>query len=91
MTSSHQAQNNDQGGSVGMAQSYSSSSYSGSYVSSPTIFEVGDRVSAIVTGTRYEGTLRYLGKVHFKQGEWAGIELSKDFAGQGKNNGEVKG
>ncbi|KZO98863.1 hypothetical protein CALVIDRAFT_534949 [Calocera viscosa TUFC12733] len=52
-------------------------------------FEVGDRVRLESKG--WEGTLRYLGEVHFRDGLWAGVELLPGFAGKGKNDGSVEG
>ena len=50
---------------------------------------VGDRVLVYgKTGTRKQGTLRYLGNTIFAPGEWAGIELDD---ASGKNNGAVSG
>ncbi|KAH9957889.1 hypothetical protein BC827DRAFT_1137068 [Russula dissimulans] len=50
-------------------------------------FEVGDNVRIESLG--FEGTLRYLGDIDGKTGQWAGVELSGGFAGKGKNNGSV--
>ncbi|KZT62068.1 hypothetical protein CALCODRAFT_505884 [Calocera cornea HHB12733] len=52
-------------------------------------FEVGDRVRLESKG--WEGTLRYLGEVHFRDGLWAGVELLPGFSGKGKNDGSVEG
>lgn len=52
-------------------------------------FEVGDAVRIESLG--FEGTLRYLGEIDGKQGNWAGVELSGGFAGKGKNDGTVDG
>ena len=52
-------------------------------------FEPGDDVRIESLG--YEGTLRYLGEIAGKPGEWAGVELSGGFAGRGKNDGSVNG
>ncbi|RDD47306.1 Restin-like protein [Trichoplax sp. H2] len=50
---------------------------------------VGDRVIVYgKTGTRKQGTLRYLGSTIFASGEWAGVELDD---ASGKNNGAVSG
>lgn len=49
--------------------------------------QVGDEVHAV----GFEGTLRYLGDVQFKEGSWGGIELSAAHAGKGKNDGSVQG
>jgi len=50
-------------------------------------FEVGDNVRIESLG--FEGTLRYLGDIDGKTGQWAGVELSGGFAGKGKNDGSV--
>jgi CAP-Gly domain-containing linker protein 1 len=52
-------------------------------------FEVGDNVRIESLG--FEGTLRYLGEIDGKTGQWAGVELSGGFAGKGKNDGSVNG
>lgn len=52
-------------------------------------FEVGDNVRIESLG--FEGTLKYLGGIDGKQGEWAGVELSAGFKGKGKNDGSVGG
>ncbi|KAI0266879.1 hypothetical protein BC834DRAFT_873993 [Gloeopeniophorella convolvens] len=52
-------------------------------------FEVGDNVRIESLG--FEGTLRYLGEIDGKAGQWAGVELSGGFAGKGKNNGSADG
>ncbi|EKM80888.1 hypothetical protein AGABI1DRAFT_126945 [Agaricus bisporus var. burnettii JB137-S8] len=52
-------------------------------------FEVGD--SVIIESLSMEGTLRYIGEIEGKNGLWAGVELSAQFAGRGKNNGSVNG
>lgn len=52
-------------------------------------FEVGDNVRIESLG--FEGTLRYLGEIDEKTGQWAGVELSGGFAGKGKNDGSVSG
>ncbi len=52
-------------------------------------FEVGDSVRIESLG--FEGTLRYLGDIDGKIGQWAGVELSGGFAGKGKNDGSVSG
>lgn len=52
-------------------------------------FEIGDDVRIESLG--FEGTLRYLGEIQGKPGEWAGVELSGGFAGRGKNDGSVNG
>ncbi|KAI0054971.1 hypothetical protein BV25DRAFT_1816286 [Artomyces pyxidatus] len=52
-------------------------------------FDVGDNVRIESLG--FEGTLRYLGEIDGKAGQWAGVELSGGFAGMGKNDGAVNG
>ncbi|KAH9083415.1 hypothetical protein EDB83DRAFT_2511738 [Lactarius deliciosus] len=52
-------------------------------------FEVGDNVRIESLG--FEGTLRYLGEIAGKTGQWAGVELSGGFVGKGKNDGSVDG
>ncbi|KAI0305786.1 hypothetical protein B0F90DRAFT_1107560 [Multifurca ochricompacta] len=52
-------------------------------------FEVGDNVRIESLG--FEGTLRYLGDIDGKAGQWAGVELGGGFAGKGKNDGSVDG
>lgn len=52
-------------------------------------FDIGDNVRIESLG--FEGTLRYIGEIDGKQGEWAGVELSGGFKGKGKNNGSVAG
>lgn len=37
------------------------------------------------------GTVRFVGSVQGKKGVFAGIELSREFAARGKNNGDVDG
>lgn len=51
--------------------------------------EVGDFV--IIESLNMNGTLRFLAEITGKQGVWAGVELSAEFAGQGKNDGSVAG
>jgi dynactin complex subunit len=51
--------------------------------------KIGDAVK--VTGMGMEGTLRYLGPIDGKAGEWAGVELDPGFSGKGKNDGSVAG
>ncbi|CAK9784955.1 hypothetical protein CC85DRAFT_315955 [Cutaneotrichosporon oleaginosum] len=48
---------------------------------------VGDRVRLPSHG--YEGTLRYLGPTHIRDGIWAGVELEGGFKGKGRNDGSV--
>ena len=50
--------------------------------------EVGDIVD--VPGSMH-GTIKFLGEVNGKKGHFAGVELSKEFARMGKNNGDVDG
>ncbi|CZT47434.1 related to Tip elongation protein 1 [Rhynchosporium secalis] len=50
--------------------------------------EVGDLVD--VPGSMY-GTVKFIGTVQGKKGTFAGVELSEEFAGRGKNNGDVDG
>lgn len=49
---------------------------------------VGDTVD--VPGGMY-GTVRFVGSVQGKKGVFAGIELTREFASRGKNNGDVDG
>ena len=49
---------------------------------------VGDAVN--VPGDMY-GTVRFLGSVKGKQGTFVGVELGRDFAARGKNDGDVDG
>ncbi|KAK4704459.1 hypothetical protein P7C70_g1762, partial [Phenoliferia sp. Uapishka_3] len=53
--------------------------------------EIGDEVKMEVGGVAMEGTLRFLGEVEGKDGNWAGVELAKEWEGQGKNDGSVRG
>jgi hypothetical protein len=48
---------------------------------------LGDVVQ--VKTTLQEGTVRFIGDIHFKTGTWVGIELFEN--GTGKNNGTIKG
>jgi len=48
---------------------------------------LGDIVQ--VKSTLQEGTVRFVGGIHFKTGTWVGIELFEQ--GTGKNNGTIKG
>ena len=50
--------------------------------------EVGDMVD--VPGMMH-GTIRFIGEVKGKKGHFAGVELSKEFAAKGKNDGDVDG
>lgn len=52
-------------------------------------FEIGDSVR--IDSLALEGTLRYMGEIEGKNGLWAGVELSGQFGGKGKNNGCVNG
>jgi len=51
-------------------------------------FSIGDAVN--VPGEMY-GTIRFIGNVEGKQGQFLGVELSKQFAARGKNDGDVDG
>lgn len=53
--------------------------------------EVGDAVKFEVGGLAMEGTIRYMGGVDGKDGEWGGVELDAEWEGRGKNDGSVKG
>lgn len=53
--------------------------------------DIGDPVKIEVGGVVMEGTLRFLGQVDGKEGNWGGVELDKEWAGKGKNDGSVKG
>lgn len=57
------------------------------YVSSNEL-ELGDTVE-VPGGNR--GTVKYIGAVQGKNGVFAGVELNRDSAAFGKNNGEVEG
>ena len=50
--------------------------------------EVGDVVD--VPGMMH-GTIKFIGEVKGKKGHFAGVELSKEFAAKGKNDGDVDG
>lgn len=52
-------------------------------------FQVGERVR--ITSMGLEGTLRFAGTIDGKNGTWAGVELSGNFSGRGKNDGSVDG
>lgn len=52
---------------------------------------MGDAVKIEVGGIAMEGTIRFLGEVDGKDGEWGGVELDPEFEGRGKNDGSVKG
>lgn len=49
---------------------------------------VGDRVD--VPGGMH-GVVKFIGAVSNKKGVFAGVELSREFASRGKNDGEVDG
>ena len=50
--------------------------------------EVGDLVD--VPGGMY-GTIKFIGEVRGKKGTFAGVELSREWAARGKNDGDVEG
>lgn len=50
--------------------------------------EVGDLVD--VPGSMH-GTVKFIGSVRGKKGVFAGVELSREFAARGKNDGDVEG
>ena len=50
--------------------------------------EVGDLVD--VPGGMH-GTIKFIGEVRGKKGTFAGVELSKEWAARGKNDGDVEG
>ncbi|KAK5120344.1 hypothetical protein LTR85_006283 [Meristemomyces frigidus] len=50
--------------------------------------EVGDTVN--VPGDMY-GTVKFIGTVRGKNGKFVGVELDRDFAARGKNDGDVDG
>ena len=50
--------------------------------------EVGDVVD--VPGMMH-GTIKFIGEVKGKKGHFAGVELAKEFAANGKNSGDVEG
>ncbi len=50
--------------------------------------EVGDLVD--VPGSMH-GTLKFIGEVQGKKGTFAGVELAKEYAARGKNDGDVDG
>ena len=51
--------------------------------------EIGDLVR--MEGSELIGVLRHLGPVEFKPGFYAGLELTGDSVGKGKNDGSVGG
>ncbi|KAK4054107.1 hypothetical protein OIV83_001132 [Microbotryomycetes sp. JL201] len=51
----------------------------------------GDAVTFEVAGQAMQGTLRFIGPVDGKPGQWAGVELDIEWHGKGKNDGSVKG
>lgn len=55
----------------------------------PKALDLGDPVRIESLGL--EGTIQFLGEAEFKEGLWAGVELSPLFAGRGKNDGSVAG
>jgi CAP-Gly domain-containing linker protein 1 len=55
----------------------------------PKALDLGDPVGIESLGV--EGTIQFLGEADFKEGLWAGVELSATFAGRGKNDGSVNG
>ena len=50
--------------------------------------EVGDSVD--VPGGMH-GTIKFIGEVQGKKGVFAGVELAKEWAARGKNDGDVEG
>jgi len=54
----------------------------------PNELELGDTVE-VPGGNR--GTVKYIGAVQGKNGVFVGVELNRDSAAFGKNNGEVEG
>lgn len=58
------------------------------YINAQPDLELGDTVE-VPGGNR--GTVRYIGAVQGKNGVFAGVELSRDSAAFGKNNGDVDG
>lgn len=50
--------------------------------------EVGDTVN--VPGDMY-GTVKFIGNVRGKNGKFVGVELDREFAAKGKNDGDVDG
>ena len=60
---------------------------SGDIVSNANL-EVGDTVD--VPGGMH-GLVKFIGEVRGKKGIFAGVELSREFAARGKNDGDVEG
>ena len=52
-------------------------------------FEIGDMVK--LDGTGLTGVLRYMGPVHGREGNFAGLELTGSSYGHGKNDGTIDG
>lgn len=50
--------------------------------------EVGDAVN--VPGDMY-GVVKFIGTVRGKSGRFVGVELDREFAARGKNDGDVEG
>lgn len=50
--------------------------------------EVGDTVD--VPGGMY-GVVKFIGTVHGKKGIFGGVELAREYAARGKNDGDVDG
>lgn len=50
--------------------------------------EVGDTVD--VPGGMH-GTIKFIGEVRGKKGTFAGVELAREWAARGKNDGDVDG
>lgn len=50
--------------------------------------DVGDSVD--VPGGMY-GSVKFIGSIRGKKGVFAGVELNREFADKGKNNGDVDG
>ena len=50
--------------------------------------EVGDTVD--VPGGMH-GTIKFIGEVKGKKGTFAGVELAREWAARGKNDGDVEG
>lgn len=60
-------------------------------VSTKRKLEIGDFVCAEVNQTKFFGVLRHLGPVHFRPGVFAGLELTGESEGKGKNDGSIEG